>query len=144
MADEIERIYTIPLRREWLKAPRSRRSNRALRTVREFVSRHSKAKEVRISRGVSELIFSQGFKKPPGRIKVEVRGDFTKVDVKLPGEVIAKKEEKKKGVAGLKERLTGRGEGKTTKEEPKERAEEKAKESEKAEEKTGKTEGKKT
>lgn len=107
-ANEIERIYTIPLRREWLKEPRSKRSNRALRTVKEFVRKHTKVKGIRISKGVNELLFSRGFKKPPGRIKVEVKGDFETVEVKLPGEVTVKKEEKKKGIAGLRERLTGK------------------------------------
>ncbi len=133
MADVIERIYTIHLRREWLKEPRSKRSNRALREVRGFVRKHTKAKGMKISRGVNELIFSYGFKKPPGRIKVEVRGDLEMVDVKLPGEVIVKKEEKKKGVAGLKERLTGKTQ-KEKKEEKKEPEEKETKE-EKAEEK---------
>ena len=109
MAENIERIYNIPLRREWLKEPRSRRSNRALMTVRDFVKKHTKAVEIKISKGVSDFIFSRGFKKPPGTIKVEVQGDITKVLVKIPGEVIIKKEEKKKtGIAGLKEKLAGK------------------------------------
>jgi large subunit ribosomal protein L31e len=128
MADKIERIYTIPLRRKWLKEPRSKRSNRALRTVKDFIKRHTKAEEIKISRGVGDFIFSRGFKKPPATIKVEVKGDLTGVDVKIPGEVIVKKEEKKKGIAGLKERLTGKGE---EKEKPEKK--EKKKETEKKE-----------
>lgn len=129
MAENIERIYNIPLRREWLKEPRSRRSNRALMTVKNFVKKHTKAEEIKISKGVSDFVFSRGFKKPPGTIKVEVQGDLTKVFVKIPGEVIIKKEEKKKtGIASLKEKLTGKPEEEKKEETPKE--EDKTKEAE--------------
>ena len=123
-ANEIERIYTIPLRREWLKEPRSKRTNRALRTVKDFVKKHTKTMEIKISKGVNELLFSRGFKKPPGKIKVEVKGNLLKVEVKLPGEVTIKKEEKKKGIAGLKERLTGKEPEKKEAEEKEEKTEE--------------------
>ncbi|MEE9322991.1 MAG: 50S ribosomal protein L31e [Candidatus Aenigmarchaeota archaeon] len=129
----IERIYTIPLRRDWLKEPRSTRSSRAIRKIKDFVRKHTKAKEIKVSKGVNEYIFSRGFKKPPGKIKVEVKGDFAKVNVKLPGEVIIEKKEKKKGIAGLKQRLTGKtGE---EKEKPEEKEEEAPKEEPKSEEK---------
>jgi large subunit ribosomal protein L31e len=137
MAENIERIYNIPLRKEWLKEPRSRRSNRALMTVKDFVKKHTKAGEIKISKGVSDFVFSRGFKKPPGAIKVEVQGDFTKVLVKIPGEVIIKKEEKKKtGIAGLKEKLTGKPEEEKKEETPKE--EERPKEAEEKIEKEAK------
>jgi len=122
----MERIYTIPLRREWLKEPRSKRSNRALREIEIFLRKHTKSNKIKISRGLNEMIFSRGFKKPPGKIKVEVKGDFETLQAKLPGEVIEKKEEKKTGVAaGLKERLIGKEE---KKEELKKKVEEKVKE----------------
>lgn len=136
--NEIERIYTIPLRRDFLKEPRSRRSSRALRKVKDFVRRHTKAKEIKISRGVNELMFSRGFKKPPGKIKVEIKGDLTSVLVKMPGEVIIEKKEKKKGIGGLKERLTGKPGEKKEEAKPEEK-----KEPEKEEPKTEKKEEKK-
>ena len=109
MAETIERLYTIPLRKEWLKEPRAQRTKRSVRTVRLFIKRHTKADEIKISKGVNELIFSHGFKKPPAKIKVEVHGDKSRVDVKLPGEVIIKKkEEKKSGIEGIKDRLAGK------------------------------------
>lgn len=125
----IERVYTIPLRSGWLKTPRARRSNKAVRMVRDFVKKHTKSTDVKISKGVNELIFSHGFKKPPAKIKVEVKGDFSKVNVKLPGEVLPEKKEKKTGaVAGLKERLIGGKAGAEKKEELKAKVEEKIKE----------------
>ncbi len=103
----IERLYTINLRKEWLKAPLPKRSKRTVRTVRNFVTKHTKSKDIKLSKGVNELILKRGFKKPPGKITVEVKGDMEEVTVRLPGEVMVMKEEKKpsKGIAGLKERL---------------------------------------
>lgn len=128
-AKGLERIYTIPLRRGWLKEPRSKRSNRALREIERFLKKHTKANKIKFSKGLNELIFSRGFKKPPGKVKVEVKGDFETIQAKIPGEVIEKKEEKKTGVAGgvagLKERLMKK-EGEEKKEELKNKVEEKA------------------
>lgn len=127
MAEKTERVFTIPLRKEWLKEPRSKRSNRAMRTVREYVRKHTKAKAIKISKGVNEFMFSSGFKKSPGKIKIEVEGNIELMNVKIPGEVIIKKREKKTGVAGLRERLSGKA-GENKKEEIKPEAEEKIKE----------------
>jgi large subunit ribosomal protein L31e len=115
----IEKVFTVPLRSEWVKEPRSKRSNRAIREVKIFVSRHTKSKDVKISKGINELIFSRGFQKPPSRVKIEVSGDLEKVMAKLPGEVIEEKIEKKEGaIAGLRERLGGgKGEAKEGKKE---------------------------
>jgi len=124
----IERVYTIPLRNEVKKEPRSKRSNRAIREIQAFVRQHSKAKEIKLSKGVNELIFSRGFQKPPGKIKVEVRGDMERVDVKLPGEAIEEKKEKKKtGIAGLRGRFAPKEDAKKAKE-PEQKEEAKHKE----------------
>lgn len=103
----IERLYTINLRKEWLSTPLPKRSKRSVRVVRNFVTKHTKSKNIKLSKGINELILKRGFKKPPGKITVEVKGDREEVLAKLPGEVIVKrKEEKPKGgMAGIKERL---------------------------------------
>lgn len=126
----IERVYTIPLRRDFLKEPRSKRSKRARREVERFLRKHTKANKIKVSKGLNELIFSRGFKKPPGKIKVEVRGDFETLQAKIPGEVIEKKEEKKTRVGGLKEKFVKSEEEreKERKEELKREVEEKIKE----------------
>jgi len=63
----VERIYTIPLRKEWIKVSRNKRANRAIKAVREFVKRHMKTENVKIDRKVSEFIFSHNIKHPPGK-----------------------------------------------------------------------------
>jgi len=126
--NDFQRIYTIPLRRDYLKKPRSKRSNRAIREVKEYVRKHTKTSEVKVSKGLSELIFSRGFQKPPAKIKVEATGDMMSMIAKLPGEkIIAKKEEKKSGISGLKDRLAGKP-AEETKEAVKEAVDEAAKE----------------
>ncbi|MEM5872083.1 MAG: 50S ribosomal protein L31e [Candidatus Aenigmatarchaeota archaeon] len=102
--NEIERLYIIPLRREWVNEPRSKRCNRAIRDIKEFVKKHAKTKHVSISQALNELIFSRGFQKPPGKIKVLVKGDKERVTVQLPSEETKiKKEGIEKGVENKKE-----------------------------------------
>ncbi|MHC1579746.1 MAG: 50S ribosomal protein L31e [Candidatus Alkanophagales archaeon] len=73
MEEGEERIYTIPLRREFLKAPRWRRSEKAVRAVKEFLKRHTKAEEVFLDTSINEKIWERGAQKPPHRIRVRVR-----------------------------------------------------------------------
>ncbi len=109
----IEKVYNIPLRKGWLSEPRQKRSNRAIRDIKAFVLKNTKTADAKLSAGVNEAVFERGFRKPPGKIKVEVTGDSESVQVKLPGEVIEERVKKKTGgVAGLRDRLTGKGEKK--------------------------------
>ena len=47
----------------------------AIRIIRQFTTRHMKANEVKIERGVNELIWSRGITNPPRRIKLEMERD---------------------------------------------------------------------
>ncbi|HEX59301.1 MAG TPA: 50S ribosomal protein L31e [Methanomicrobia archaeon] len=73
MEDGEERIYTIPLRREFLKAPRWRRSEKAVKAVKEFLKKHTKAEDVLIDSSVNEKIWERGAQKPPHKIRVKVK-----------------------------------------------------------------------
>ena len=42
----IEKFYVVPLRSEWVKEPRSRRSNRAIREVKAYVRKHAKVENI--------------------------------------------------------------------------------------------------
>ena len=70
-----EKIYTIPLRHVWVVTPRGRREPRAVRDVRDFVSRHMKAEEVAMSNEVNSAIWSRGINKPPRKITVRAVKD---------------------------------------------------------------------
>jgi large subunit ribosomal protein L31e len=66
-----ERIYTIPLRNV-KKAPRWKRSNRAIKEIREFLMRHTKSDYVILDATINEKVWERGSQKPPSRIRVKV------------------------------------------------------------------------
>jgi large subunit ribosomal protein L31e len=70
-----EKVYTIPLRHVWVVTPRGKRAPRAVRDVRDFVSRHMKAEEVSISNDVNSAIWSRSINKPPRKITVRAAKD---------------------------------------------------------------------
>ncbi|MEM4389467.1 MAG: 50S ribosomal protein L31e [Candidatus Micrarchaeia archaeon] len=94
MAEEIERIYTIPLRKAFEK-PRVKRGRRAVELVRAFVSRHLKAARVIIEGKLNALLLARGIKKPPRRIRVLARRDKDGVVRVLPAQTIGAEEAKK-------------------------------------------------
>ena len=78
----VERIYTIPLGKVW--AWRRNRAARAVRVLRNFITRHMKAQEVIIGDDVNEEIWRRGLQKPPRRIRVRAEKDSEgKVTVSL-------------------------------------------------------------
>jgi len=68
---EDERIYTIPLRAV-KKAPRWKRSKRAIALIREFLIRHTKAEYLILGNTLNEKIWERGSQKPPSRVRVRV------------------------------------------------------------------------
>ena len=66
-----ETQYTIPLR-EAFDVPRTRRASKAVKVVREFLIRHTKAKNIVLDSSVNDALWERGIKKPPRRIKVTV------------------------------------------------------------------------
>ena len=85
MADEIERIMVVPLRKAKM-APRTRRTNRAVKEVRIFIARHMKTNEdkVWIDAKVNEKLWQNGIRNPPSRISVKaVKYDDGLVEVSL-------------------------------------------------------------
>jgi large subunit ribosomal protein L31e len=70
-----EKTYTIPLRHVWVVTPRGKRAPRAVRDVRDFVSRHMKAEDVAISNEINSAIWSRSINKPPRKITVRAVKD---------------------------------------------------------------------
>jgi len=71
----LERTYNIPLRREWLKAPKYRRAKRAVRAVEDFLQKHMKSDTVKIGQYLNEAIWARGIKSPPHHVEVKVTKD---------------------------------------------------------------------
>ena len=71
----LERVYTIPLRREWLKAQRYKRSKKAVAGLVKFLVRHMKSDSVLIGENLNRFIWRHGIRNPPSRVKVSVTKD---------------------------------------------------------------------
>ncbi len=144
----LERIYTIPLRKQVRKAPRYKKSKKAIRTIKEFLAKHMKVpdrelKKIKIDKWVNEAIWIRGIKKPPQKIIIKAIKDFennVKVEfVGLPPKFKVDEEKLKKKIEKIKKREEEKA--KTIKEKKREEEKKKAEEK-KSEEKT--EEGKKT
>ena len=93
-----EKVYIIPLRRDWVNVGRIRRANRAVSNVKIFVKKHTHSKDVTVSQKVNEFLWSGGPKKPPGKIKVKVSVSEGRASVRMLDE-LSLEEEKRKALA---------------------------------------------
>jgi large subunit ribosomal protein L31e len=66
----MERVYIIPLR-DVKRVPRTIRSPKAVRLVREFLKKHMKSEDIKIDSSVNEKIWERGIQKVPPKIKVK-------------------------------------------------------------------------
>lgn len=66
----MERVYVIPLRKV-KNVPRTIRSPRAMRYVKEFIGKHMKTEDIIIDASVNEKIWERGIQKIPPKIKVK-------------------------------------------------------------------------
>ncbi len=73
----IERVYNVPLRKGYMKAPMYRRTKKAVNTLRTFVARNMKVSEddVKLGKYVNLELWKHGIKNPPHHIKVNVKKD---------------------------------------------------------------------
>ncbi|MBN2566589.1 50S ribosomal protein L31e [Candidatus Woesearchaeota archaeon] len=109
----LERVYNVPLRKEFQKAPRHRRSKKAIAALKAFLVRHMKPEgdgKVWIGPHLNERIWKDGIKSPPHHVRITaVKEEDGTVKAELEGYAIEKpKKEEKKGVAQkLKEAVVG-------------------------------------
>lgn len=71
----LERIYNVPLRREWLKVPLYRRAKKATTALREFLQKHMKSENVLIQKELNEAVWAHGMRNPPHHVKVQATKD---------------------------------------------------------------------
>jgi large subunit ribosomal protein L31e len=67
-----ERIYVVPLAKEFQKAPNWNRTKRAMKALKKFVNRHMKPEVLYISQEVNERMWENGIKNPPRKIRVRL------------------------------------------------------------------------
>lgn len=80
MADS--KVYTIPLRREFQKVAYKKKANKAVKAVKEFVIKHSKADKVVLGEELNEKMWSRGITNPPAKVQVEITKETVKKDNK--------------------------------------------------------------
>ena len=82
----LERVYVIPLRRETLKVPFEAKVNKAVKTIRIFISKHMKSDNVVLGKYLNLYMWKHGMKNPPNKVKVNAsKDDKGKVFVEIVG-----------------------------------------------------------
>jgi large subunit ribosomal protein L31e len=112
MADE--KIFIIPLRREFLKVPIYKRSKKATTAIKQYLMKHMKSNDVRIEIDLNNEIWAKGNRSPPPRIKVKamkddkglVRAQLIDFEFDIPKDKDSKKEKKKETKEEKKEEKT--------------------------------------
>jgi len=99
-----ERVYNIPLRKEFQKAPKYKRAKKAVNAVKAFLQKHMKTEKVKIGKYLNLKIWERGIKSPPHHVKVTaVKDDEGIVIAEIVGAPVEKKaEDKKKNKTGKK------------------------------------------
>jgi large subunit ribosomal protein L31e len=86
MAEEEEYIFTIPLRIT-KSVPRTKRSPRAIKAIKDYVTKHMRVEEedVWIDPRVNEVIWERGIQNPPKKLRVKaLLLEEGEVEVSLP------------------------------------------------------------
>ena len=102
--EKLEREYIIPLRPHYQHVPRYKKTPKAIKTIKEFLVRHMQIRDrdlnkIKINRYLNELMWLDGIKNPPHKIKVRAikEGEIVKVEaVELPGVLDFKKKREEK------------------------------------------------
>ena len=126
----LERLYNIPLRKEFLKAAKYKRAAKAIRAIRAFIARHMKAEpeNIRIGKWLNEEIWHNGVKNPPHHIKVKtIKDDKNIVTVEL-AELSKKAQKMDAAEKARKEEFENKKKDEKKKETKEEKAEKKAEE----------------
>ena len=101
----VERTYNVPLRKEYQKVPRWQRTKKAVTALRQFLSKHMKSDDVKISKELNQKVWQHGIRNPPHHVKITVTKDSEGVvkaelfGTKKKSDKKGKKKEVKKEVA---------------------------------------------
>lgn len=86
--DKIEREYVIPLREKCRPVARYKKTNKAVKSVKEFLARHMKIRDrdlnkIKLDIHLNEFLWARGIKNPPHKVKVKAVKEGGKVNVEL-------------------------------------------------------------
>lgn len=131
----LERAYNVPLRKEFQKVANWRRTEKAVKALKEFIARHMKSDKVLLGRYANQFLWKDGIKNPPHHIKVIAKKDDKgTVTVEL-AELSARANRELEKEKGLKKNKEEREAEKKKAEEAAKKAEEAKKKEEKIEDK---------
>jgi large subunit ribosomal protein L31e len=68
----LERSYNVPLRKEYLKAPNWKRTPKAVRALRAFITRHTKSDNIKLGKYLNNFMWKNGIKNPPHHVKINI------------------------------------------------------------------------
>ena len=71
----LERVYNVPLRKEFLKVANWRRTEKAVTALRQFVAKHMKSDNIILGRYVNNELWKHGIKNPPHHVKISAKKD---------------------------------------------------------------------
>ncbi len=92
----LERAYNVPLRREFQKSPRWKKTKKAVKALREFLQKHMKSDDVKLGKYLNEELWKHGMKNPPHHVKVVAKKDDKGLVIaELEGAPVEVKEEEK-------------------------------------------------
>lgn len=103
----MERTYTIPLRRAWLKTAPHQRAKKAVATVKQFLVRHMKTENVKLGEELNKALWARGDSHPLHKITVVAKKEEDVVYAEMAG-----KEFKKKDFSEKEEKETSKTEEK--------------------------------
>jgi large subunit ribosomal protein L31e len=114
--EKMEREYIIPLREKVRVVPRYKKTNKAVKTVKEFLVRHMKIrdrdlKKIKIDKYLNEALWFRGIRHPPHKIKVKAikEGDIVRVELAdMPAKLKFKKDREEKILQKAKAVLEGK------------------------------------
>jgi len=89
---ELERTYNVPLRKEYRKVPKWKRTKKAVKALKQFLGKHMKSDDVKLGTKLNEEMWKHGIRNPPHHVKVNVTKDKEGV---VKAELFGAKEEKK-------------------------------------------------
>ncbi len=67
---KLERVYNIPLRKEFLKVANWKRTGKAVKAAREFLVKHMKSEKILLGEKLNLKLWENGIRKPPHHVKV--------------------------------------------------------------------------
>ena len=92
---ELERTYNVPLRKEYRKVPKWKRTKKAVKALKQFLGKHMKSDDVKLGTKLNEEMWKHGIRNPPHHVKVSVTKDKEGVvKAELFGAKAAKEEKK--------------------------------------------------